>query len=273
MSSLNCPSKIVVFDVDETLGFFVEFGLLWDALLSYKKINNIDLDFNTILDLYPEFIRPNIYTILNYLKHKKETNECIDVMIYTNNQGPKEWVMNIKKYFENKINYKLFGQIISAFKINGKQIELCRTTHNKTHKDFIKCSKLPLNTQICFLDDTFYPDMNHDNVYYIKVRPYIYHLSFDLMMDRIEKNVIGNNPNIISFLKEYLNKYNFAYNTKLLKDYEIDKIITKKIMIHLQEFFQREEEKKKEKQREKDNKTKMKKGVKKNLTLKKNKYF
>jgi hypothetical protein len=238
MLSSVCPSKIVVFDVDETLGFFVEFGLLWDALTLYKKINNIELNFNKTLDLFPEFIRPNIYTILNYLKHKKETNECIDVMIYTNNQGPKEWVIHIKNYFENKINYKLFGQIISAFKINGKQIELSRTTHHKTHKDFIKCSKIPLNTQICFLDDTFYPDMNHDNVYYIKVKPYIYHLSFDTIIDRIGSSHIGkNNKDIKIFLKEYFNHYNFVYNVKSIKDYEIDKIITKKIMIHLQDFF------------------------------------
>ena len=64
-------NKIVVFDVDETLGYFVEFGIFWDALLQYKPAHKLDQhEFNTILDLYPEFIRPNILSILSYLKHK-----------------------------------------------------------------------------------------------------------------------------------------------------------------------------------------------------------
>ena len=34
---MNCGSKIVVFDLDETLGYFVEFGMFWDALKHYYK--------------------------------------------------------------------------------------------------------------------------------------------------------------------------------------------------------------------------------------------
>ena len=56
--------KIVVFDLDETLGYFVEFGIFWDSLNLYLIKNNKkglnQNDFNNILDLYPEFIRPNI---------------------------------------------------------------------------------------------------------------------------------------------------------------------------------------------------------------------
>ena len=29
---MSCDSKIVVFDLDETLGYFSEFGMFWDAL-------------------------------------------------------------------------------------------------------------------------------------------------------------------------------------------------------------------------------------------------
>jgi hypothetical protein len=94
-------------------------------------------------------------------------------MIYTNNTGPKEWARNIINYFEKKINYKLIDQIIAAFKINGKQIEMCRTTHDKTHKDLIRCTKIPDNAEICYLDDVYYPEMSHKNVYYINIKPYI----------------------------------------------------------------------------------------------------
>ena len=34
---MNCGSKIVVFDLDETLGYFVEFGMFWDTLKHYYK--------------------------------------------------------------------------------------------------------------------------------------------------------------------------------------------------------------------------------------------
>ena len=104
---MNCSSKIVVFDLDETLGYFVEFGMFWDSLQKYYKSQNInkkDIEFdqklfNKILDLYPEFTRPNIINILNYLKKKKQDQHCHKLMIYTNNQGPPEWAQNIRLYF------------------------------------------------------------------------------------------------------------------------------------------------------------------------------
>ena len=244
-------SKIVVFDMDETLGYFVEFGIFWEVLNSYiKEYNNIEeldqKEFNIILDLYPEFIRPNIYSILNYLKYKKISHECHDIMIYTNNQGPPVWPFYVKEYFENKIKYKLFDKIIRAFKINGKQIEISRTTHDKTYKDFIKCSKIPINTQICFLDDTYYPEMKNENVYYIKLKPYVYNLSYDTLLERFISSGIGrkivkndNVDNFYDFMLSNMNNYNLVHELKKTKDYEIDKIITKKIMVHLQTFFKK----------------------------------
>ena len=177
-----CKSKIVVFDLDETLGYFTELGMFWDALNAYIKYKHIKQSleqqdfFNNILDLYPEFLRPNIIGILNYLKKKKEKKHCDKLMIYTNNQGPIEWANYIMKYFEKKTNYNIFDQLISAFKVQYKRVELCRTTHMKTYSDFIKCTKVPEETEICFLDDVYYPDMRNDKIYYINVKPYIYNL-------------------------------------------------------------------------------------------------
>jgi len=101
-------NKIVVFDLDETLGQFEELGIFCDAIENYNKRKlNFD-EFYTIMDTFPEFIRPNIIKILLYLKNKKQKGDCNKVMIYTNNQGPKEWAQNIKKYFEKKLRYNLF---------------------------------------------------------------------------------------------------------------------------------------------------------------------
>lgn len=248
-------SKIVVFDVDETMGYFVELGIFWDSLNNYIKLHKLDNKitinqdvFNSILNLFPEFLRPNIFTIFNFLKQKKLNKQCQGVMIYTNNQGPREWVNYVKNYFEYKMNYKIFNHIISAFKINGKRIELCRSSHDKSMKDLIKCTKLPKDAEICYLDDTYYPQMNYENVYYIKVKPYTHDLDFDVMIQRfinsetiLSKIIVEkyNNNDFIGFMKENMNKYEFIYIEKDDKEYEIDKIITKKTMEHLITFFNR----------------------------------
>jgi len=238
--------KIVVFDLDETLGYFTEFGIFWDCLIHYSKSKNksslTQSDFDNVLDLYPEFLRPNIINILNYLKSKKQTLCCHKMMIYTNNNGPKEWAHHIIDYFSKKITYKLFDQLISAFKINGKVVEVCRTTHNKTYNDFIKCTKLPINAEICFLDDTFYPEMTNDNIYYINVKPYYHDLQFDYMLDKfsnsnVGKKIINNDEDFIKVMTEKIKIYKYDCIDKAAKEHELDKIIGKQIITHLHEFF------------------------------------
>lgn len=167
------PFKIVVFDLDETLGYFTEFGIFCDCLNNYfKNAAYSNTNFNELLDLYPNFLRPKIMNILRYLKGKKKENKCYKVMIYTNNQGDKSWAMNIKKYFDDKVEYELFDKIIAAFKVRGKQVEIGRTSHDKTMDDFVRCTKLPENIEVCFIDDLYHSGMEDDKVYYINVKPY-----------------------------------------------------------------------------------------------------
>lgn len=248
--------KIVVFDLDETLGYFVELGIFWDSLNLYLLKNNKEElnqnDFDKILEMYPEFLRPNIINILNYLKQKKSNNCCHKIMIYTNNQGPRKWTNHIICYFDSKMNYKLFDQIIAAFKINGKRVEICRTTHDKTYKDFISCTKLPMDAEICFLDDNYFPGMAKENVYYINIKPYIYELSFEEMYKRfldstVGKKILENIPIMmdnsnkeqhwIDFMNKNIKLYNFQVIEKTDKEFEIDKIVSKRILFHLQDFF------------------------------------
>ena len=248
---MNCSSKIVVFDLDETLGYFVEFGMFWDTLKHYYKNNEDNTNqktlfdqtlFNKLLDLYPEFTRPNILNILKYLKKQKQDQHCHKLMIYTNNQGPPEWAQQIKGYFEDKLNFVLFDQIIGAFKVNGKQVELCRTTHMKTHKDFISCTKIPETTQICFIDDVFHPGMTNNNIYYIHIKPYTYDLPFETIADRFIANGLlpKNDPTL---MKEAIivgmKRYNHTYVEKQPLEHEIDAMLSKKILHHLHTFFNR----------------------------------
>jgi hypothetical protein len=242
---MYCTSKIVVFDLDETLGYYVEFGMFWDALKNYIKTQNISINtdqllFNKVLDLYPEFSRPNIINILNFLKQKKRVKHCHKLMIYTNNQGPDEWAQQIQAYFETKLNYKLFDQIIKAFKIKGKHVELCRTSHMKNHKDLISCTKIPETTEICFLDDVFHPGMVDDRIYYINLKPYVYDLPFELMIDRFINSGILEGIVETDFKQQMLNfmkRYHHDYVEKTTEAQNVDKILSKKIMQHLHIFF------------------------------------
>ena len=246
---MNCGSKIVVFDLDETLGYFVEFGMFWDTLKNYYKNLNPNKNpvfdqhlFNKLLDLYPEFIRPNILNILNYLKRKKQDKHCHKLMIYTNNQGPPEWAQQIKGYFEDKMNTSLFDQIIGAFKVNGKQVELSRTTHMKTHKDFISCTKIPETTQICFIDDVFHPGMSNDNIYYIHIKPYTYDLTFDTIVERFVGSGLLHVDSPTSMKEAIITgmkRYNYTYVEKAQLEHEIDAMLSKKILHHLHTFFNR----------------------------------
>jgi hypothetical protein len=250
---MKCTPKIVVFDLDETLGYYMEFGMFWDALQAYISETNIntkvDQDlftkanqeiFTKTLDLYPEFHRPNILQILNFLKQKKTSKHCHKLMIYTNNQGPPSWVQQIKSYFETKLNYQLFDQVINAFKVNGKQVEICRTSHMKSHKDLISCTKISEDTDICFLDDKFHAGMSNDKIYYINIKPYIHDLSFDEMIERFEKSGIlsqDTNKPFNSFMLNFLKRYHYTFAKKTREAQNLDKILSKKIMQHLHIFF------------------------------------
>ena len=260
--------KIVVFDLDETLGYFTQFGVFWDSLANYLKAKERDdkleqPEFDATFDLFPEYLRPNIINILSYLKTKKKSNCCNKMMIYTNNTGPSEWSKFIITYFERKISYKLIDQIIAAFKINGKRVEICRTTHNKTHGDFIKCTKVPIDTEICFIDDTRYPEMEHDNIYYINIKPYFHDLKFEIMLDRfvssnVGKNILENDDvnEFKNIMMKYISLFKYIIVEKDEKEYEVDFILGKHIITHLNKFFSR------------NNKTMKNRGHRKNKTFK-----
>jgi hypothetical protein len=238
--------RVVVFDLDETLGYFTEYGVFYELLCNYKKIalQQRQYVFNKLLDLFSEVLRPNIFSVLKYLVTKKKNGMCSEVIIYTNNQGPKDWINLIKGYIHSKLNYNLFDRVIGAFKINGRVEEICRTTNDKTKGDLIRCAKLPKKTHICFIDDVYYESM--DDVYYIKLTPYIYNISINVMVNRFltsdfasELGIDHTNSQLyVRYMRRGITRYNYEYRVKNEDEFEMDKIVTKQLMIFLQRFFQ-----------------------------------
>ena len=228
-------NKVVVFDLDETLGYFSQLGLFYDGLREYlDKDGELSQTYiNELFDLYPEALRPGILQILRYLKIQRENKKCKRVLIYTNNQGPKEWANCIKNYFHKKLDYNIFDQIIAAFKVAGKQIEPNRTQHGKSVDDLFNCTKLPDNTEIFFLDDQYHPDMEDASVWYFHLRPYKCNLSKSQLIYRFLDSKLASKiqdpENFVNFMENYLQSSDRATNCKDMEfkkegQYVLDKL-------------------------------------------------
>ena len=264
----------ICFDLDETLGSFGQLYKFWHLLQVYLK--NMDLDekyFFNILDLFPEFLRTNIFKILKTVKSKKCKKTCNFVMIYTNNNGPRFWANLIRSYFHYKLKFKLFDQIIRAFKINGKRIEVCRTSSGKSYNDFISCTKLPPNTQLCFLDDQYHAKMEHENVLYINLKPYNYNVKYSVLCERFYKKNQGlfdstdpanstnpQNPqnleHFIKFIRHHTHYDKLPYLNKAPVEKNIDKLITENIIKEINMFFKSPPKKSTRKRRKREIKNK-----------------
>lgn len=239
----------IVFDLDETLGHFSQLYFFLNLVKSYLNLNknNEKQVFFNLLDDFPEFLRTDIIKLLTIIKNKKKAGLCDYVMIYTNNNGPKEWAELIKDYLHYRLNYELFDRIIAAFKINNKVIEVCRTSHGKSYKDFINCTRLPNNTKVCFFDDQCHEDMEHDNVVYINLKPYTYNVPFVLMAEVFYKNnymffnndkfIDNSKDRFIKFIKQYSQNYNLKYLNKTVTEMQIEHLITQRMIKEIEIFL------------------------------------
>jgi hypothetical protein len=171
--------RIAVFDMDETLGSFSDLSeFIYTLARILKSIHSnpdkvIRDNFNAIVDLYPEVLRPKIMDTMQFLVKMKRVHKCDHVMIYTNNTGPREWTDSIKNYFNYKSGVSLFDRVIGAFKRpNGETVEVRRTSHDKTYNDLVRCTNLEGKIEVFFVDDRAHPGMHTSNVYVIEVKPY-----------------------------------------------------------------------------------------------------
>ena len=239
---LHEKKTVIAWDLDETLGFFVELGMIWDAIKKFSPNTLTNKDFYKLLDIYPEFLRPNIMKVLTLLKNKKKQHKNLMVILFTNNQGPKSWAELIVDYFNFKLKYKLFDLIIPAYKVDGKQVSQCRTSHDKKYEDLLNCMKLPKGTQVCFIDDQDHVQMKKDDVYYIHLKEYEAPMTFNKLMERFQdsplpKHFNVDNPSTLTKIRNYIDEYDLTMNTRSKKNDAVDKIITKKLYNHLQIFL------------------------------------
>jgi hypothetical protein len=163
----------------------------------------------------------------------------------------------------------LFDHTIGGFKPNGEGSSSSsssfpqRTTKHKTVNEFIRCGRLPADIEICFLDDIEHPKMVDERVYYIKLQPYYSYIPFEVFVIRFLNSALYRDvfdkmtpptimPGIQSTAKKQilsielhnlfvkwanLAQYDAKARQKNVNPREIDEIISKYILYHLQRFF------------------------------------
>ena len=167
------PPRVVVFDMDETLGHFVQLGAFWDAVeQAHGRL--LDLDhFIETMELYPEYVRPGMSQLLGQLVEARAEGVISGIAMYTNNQGPEAWARGIAAYFDKQVGVPVFDMIVPAYMAHGSVVASCRTSHAKSPADFLRCTGLPQETRICFLDDQYHRPMAGNSTYYIRVPEYV----------------------------------------------------------------------------------------------------
>lgn len=236
---IKSRKKVIVFDLDETIGSFGDLEILWTALGELNFFKQTQESFNRLLDLYPEFLRYGILNILDFLQYKKQRGDCYRLFIYTNNRFPKLWTSMCIAYLEQKHKFiGLFDQLICAFKIGNTIIEPNRTTSDKNHSDFIRCSLIPKTSEICFIDDRYFENMESGRVYYIQPKPYFHRLLTADIVSRVCDSEIANTADRMILYNFILGKFACINHTpKSADEIAIDKTVSQKIMFHIQEFF------------------------------------
>ena len=215
--------KAVVFDLDETIGHFVQFGIFINLIENYIGNELTSPQQQKILHLYPELFRPGIMKVFKYLKKRQHSN--IKILIYTNNIGPKKWVMMIKKYIEKEVGGKLFDKIIAGYRLGfyGEIQEHSRTTTDKTYSDLVKGGKISSNAKIIFFDDQWHSRMEDEHMEYIRLNPYDITLTLHTFLTRFISSEIGEkilkDPTHFTYhMEETWKKYQFNQRTVYLKN-------------------------------------------------------
>jgi hypothetical protein len=269
--SVRAP-KVVVFDLDETIGHFSDLYLLWMGIFTQgiytgsRDSHTIQQIFNELLDLYPEFLRYGILDILEFIRTKIQNGESHRIFLYTNNQcgfvacsdnpqfhqqSPTEWIKMITVYLNWKIRATdtIFANPICAFKINNRIIEPLRKNDNKTRTCFLKCAVLPKNTEICFIDDSYHSQMLHNKIYYIQPPPYRHNLTRMMVIDRFIQSPLHTklirfispayNCGFASFLQSTLPPMSAAkvHTPELNAETTKQRYVYDKMMYYIKEFF------------------------------------
>ena len=152
--------KNVVFDFDETIGYFEQII----EMIKYTK-KTTKMEVFELFTLFPLVFRTNIFDIFHFIVRLKKEKKIKSVILYSNNNND-VFIGYVISFIHQKLNYPLFDLSISLNQTHNK---------NKNLSDLLNYSNGLLNkkSSIFFIDDKEYDDMKMIK-YYIKCESYKY---------------------------------------------------------------------------------------------------
>ena len=215
-------NKLVVFDMDETLGYFSQLYVIWTSLVKLSNSKLSVFDFYRLSDIYIFYYHPTVFKTLKFLKDNN-----IKTIIFTNNQGLYWWpklialYLNYKVTGENSTSYEknVFKTVIGSYILQNKINDKRRTSVMKKFSDLKNIMKLNNNSKVLFLDDQDHPEMRSPSVDYFRFPQYVIMLPPTSIVNIFLHSIYGkqfiqkNNISINFFIKYIfiaLNKYNLT---------------------------------------------------------------
>lgn len=185
-------NKHILFDLDETIGYFKQFILILNIMEIYQPI-----DYNTYFELFEDYFRPHIFKMFDYILKKKKTHHLRYMILYSNNKND-SFVEKVIQYIHHKLNSSLFDYVITY---NSK-----RNHKHKTYSDLIQnIPTISSEDKLCFIDDKPYLEME-PYVTYIQCEKYIFQLSNDAIVKRL--STLGFDSSVLERVHTSLKKHN-----------------------------------------------------------------
>ena len=167
--------KNIVFDFDETIGYFEQ---IIDIIKHTKKTSKFDVF--ELFTLFPLVFRTNIFDIFYFIVRLKKEKKIKSVILYSNNNNDL-FIDYVISFIHQTINFPLFDLSISLNQTRNK---------NKNLSDLFIYSNGLLNkkSSIFFIDDKEYDNMKMIK-YYIKCESYRYIYSNSDIKNKINVNL------------------------------------------------------------------------------------
>ena len=126
-------NKCIIFDLDETLGYFSQIYIIILRLEELYKIKLSYGQYYKIFEKYENIFRPGIFVLLAYLNALKNKYD-FKIILYTNTTLPDSFLGNIIKYLNDRIHNKanIFDDIITLR-------SSCRNGIKKQFTDIYNC--------------------------------------------------------------------------------------------------------------------------------------
>lgn len=201
--------KYVVFDLDETLGYFTELGIIWSCLETVYNASGQE-SFNELCRVFEkEYFRPGIFKAMRFLK---EQGNDVRVVLYTNNTGSVKWLKLLLSYIEERSGGgEIFHKIVPGYR-PGMKGPHARTSFNKTYSEIIRCADIPSDAKIIFFDDLKHEKMLHPNVTYINVRPFFHPLRATYIIEKLQNSYFrfmdySSNSYLYKCIRSFHNNY------------------------------------------------------------------